>query len=235
MTACNGPGPLVPCNPSCGIGPTTHATHFSLAPGRYWTVGLLPLGWARFIDTPAATFADRWEVIGKDSVFAPLAPLLDIAALGGRPDQTVARMNAYLATLLERPERDEDKILRAHSALVDHEVTTVSEFASHAGMTVRTLERLSVAAFGFPPKLLMRRQRFLRSLSHFMLDPSLAWLATLDTQYVDQAHFIRDFKRFMDTTPRKYATQPHPVLWAASLAATATPRTPRCSTRWRGW
>ena len=221
MTLCTGPGPLENCSPSGGIGPTSRATHFSLEPGRYWSVGLTPLGWARFVDASAASFAERWEPVAEGSVFAPFAPLLEIVQ-DPDPEAVVAGINAHVIGLLAQPGRDEDKIRRAHAALVDPDVTTVAEFADHTGMTVRSLERLSHTAFGFAPKLLMRRQRFLRTLSHYMLDPSLAWLDTLDTQYVDQAHFIRDFKRFMDTTPRKYAKQPHPVLWAAARARAAT-------------
>lgn len=217
MSLCTGPGALEDCTPAGGIGPTSHATHFSLGTGRFWSVGLTPLGWARFIDAAASDYAERWEPISGDSVFAPFVPLLDVVQEDD-PDTVVDGINAHVGNLLHRPGRDEDKILRAHTAMVDPAVTTVSELADAAGMTVRTLERLSSAAFGFPPKLLMRRQRFLRSLSLYMLDPSLAWLETLDTQYVDQAHFIRDFKRFMDTTPRKYAALPHPVLWAAAQA-----------------
>ena len=222
MTLCTGPGPLENCSPSGGIGPTSHATHFSLEPGRYWSVAMTPLGWARFVDASAADYAERWEPVAEGSVFAPFrAPARNRA--GPRPRHGgCGHQRPHRLALLAQPGRDEDKIRRAHAALVDPEVTTVSAFADHTGMTVRSLERLSHTAFGFAPKLLMRRQRFLRSLSHYMLDPSLAWLDTLDTQYVDQAHFIRDFKRFMDTTPRKYAKQPHPVLWAAARARAAT-------------
>lgn len=221
MTACTGPGPLIRCNPSAGIGPTTHATRFSLAPGHYWTIGLLPLGWAQFIDTPASAFADRWEIIGDQSVFAPFAPLVGLVAISTDPDEAVARIDAHIVSLLSRPAPEEDAILRTHKALIDPAITTVVQLAERTGMTTRSLERLAHRAFGFMPKLLLRRQRFLRSLSQFMLDPSLAWIETMDTQYVDQAHFIRDFRRFMDTTPRKYAALPHPVLWAAAQARAA--------------
>lgn len=221
MSLCTGLGPLENCSPAGGIGPTSHATHFSLTPGRYWSVSLTPLGWERFTDASAADHAERWEPLLGSAVFAPFAPLLDIVQ-DEDAEAVVAGINAHVASLLHRPGRDEDKVLRAHSALVDPAVRTVAEFAEQAGMTVRTLERLCTTAFGFAPKLLMRRQRFLRSLSLYMLDPSLAWLETLDTQYVDQAHFIRDFKRFMDMTPRKYAALPHPVLWAAARARAET-------------
>lgn len=226
MTLCTGPGPLENCSPAGGIGPTSHATHFSLEPGRFWSIGLTPLGWSRFIDAPACDFAERWEPITSRSIFAPFEPLLAVVQ-NDDPDAVVEAICEHIMALLaSAPAGDEDKIRRAHAALVDPEVTTVAELATRAGTTVRTLERLSATVFGFPPKLLLRRQRFLRSLSLFMLDPSLAWLETLDTQYVDQAHFIRDFKRFMDITPRKYASQPHPVLWAAARARAATTGTP---------
>jgi hypothetical protein len=68
---------------------------------------------------------------------------------------------------------------------------------------------------------LLRRQRFLRSLAQFMLDPTLTWISTLDWHYVDQAHFVRDFKRFMSMSPSSYAARDHPVLRAAAQARTA--------------
>src|SRR3546814_969262 len=89
------------------------------------------------------------------------------------------------------------------------------------GLSERSVERLSRRAFGFPPKLLLRRQRFLRSLARFMLDPSMAWTATLDHHYYDQAQFIRDFQRFMGMRPGVYAARAKPILGAAALARAA--------------
>lgn len=218
MAACTGPGPLVDCNPICAIGPTTHATHFSLAPGRYWSISLLPLGWARFLGLRANEFADYWEVIGEDSPFSDFAPLLECDRRHQSLPKVAARIDKHLLSMLDRPARREEVIYKAHRALLDPEVNSVGALAEQTGIGVRALERLSLATFGFSPRLLLRRQRFLRSLGQFMLDPSLAWIDTLDSQYVDQAHFIRDFRRFMDTTPSAYAAQPHPVLWAAAKA-----------------
>ena len=94
----------------------------------------------------------------------------------------------------------------------------MADLADRLGISARSLERLSLRAFGFSPKLLLRRQRFLRSLAQFMLDPSLKWISTLDWHYVDQAHFVRDFQRFMTMRPSQYAAQDHPVLRSAARA-----------------
>jgi methylphosphotriester-DNA--protein-cysteine methyltransferase len=109
---------------------------------------------------------------------------------------------------------DEARIVALHRALVDPEVKTVAELVERAGGSQRTVERLSHRAFGFAPKLLLRRQRFLRSLAHYVLDPSLKWIGALDDQYHDQAQFVRDFHQFMGMTPRQYAAMDKPILGA---------------------
>ena len=79
-------------------------------------------------------------------------------------------------------------------------------------MGERSLERLCRRYFGFPPKLLLRRQRFLRTLAQFMFDTRLTWSKAIDGQYYDQAQFVRDFRSFMGMTPSEYADTPHPIL-----------------------
>ena len=78
----------------------------------------------------------------------------------------------------------------------------------------RTVERACHRAFGFSPKLLLRRQRFMRSLSDFMLDPTLKWIGAIDSHYHDQAQFVRDFRQFIGMSPRQYAALPKPLIGA---------------------
>jgi AraC-like DNA-binding protein len=202
-------------------GPTCHATQFVTGPMRAWGVGLLPLGWARLIQADAAGFADRFVDGTDESAFAALAPLLG-QIFGAQPDPAgeAARIDAFLLGLLaQRPEHeDEAKIRAAHGALLDTEIGAVGDLAERLAISPRSLERLSLKAFGFSPKLLLRRQRFLRSLAQFMLDPSLTWISTLDFHYVDQAHFVRDFRRFMGMSPSEYALLDKPVMRAAARA-----------------
>ena len=104
------------------------------------------------------------------------------------------------------------RIVAIHQAVIDPAISTVTQLVERVGASQRTIERTCQQAFGFSPKLLLRRQRFMRSLTQFMLDPSLKWIGALDGSYHDQAQFVRDFHEFMGMTPRDYAARPHPIL-----------------------
>jgi AraC-like DNA-binding protein len=219
-----GPAPLQRAPNLIATGPTSYTGHFTTGPARIWGVGIMPLGWARFVDAPAADFVDRICDGAAEPAFAAFAPLLE-RTFGAAPDPVAeaGRIDAFLLELLTArpPAPDETRIRAAHKVLIDEDISSVGEFAARLGISTRSLERLSHRVFGFPPKLLLRRQRFLRSLAQFMLDPTLTWISTLDWHYVDQAHFVRDFKRFMSMSPSTYAAKDHPVLRAAAQARAA--------------
>ena len=215
---------LQPLAPAILTGPTSRSQHFRLTGTiRSWGVGLLPLGWLRLIGAPAHAFVDRTVAVIDEPCCAQFLDLPAAVFSGSaHPAQEAQQIDAFLLEMLERnpPHEDETRVYAAHRALVDEDIGSVSQLAERLGMSSRSLERLSLKAFGFSPKLLLRRQRFLRSLAQFMLDPSLTWIRTLDFHYVDQAHFVRDFRSFMGMSPRRYGTLNHPVLRAAAQGRT---------------
>ncbi len=225
-----GDTPLNPSPAFSATGPTSKANRFRITSGRSWGIGLMPLGWSRLINAPASDYADRTIDGHQDTAFAPFRPLARalsnvVAAGSGDFAEELEIIESHMAALVAGPAQARPDIARSitaiNTALVDPELATVSDLADRVGMNIRSLERLSKRAFGFTPKLLMRRQRFLRSLSQFMLDPSLNWLSTLDYQYHDQAHFVRDFRRFMGMSPSAYAKLDKPFLIAAAQARMA--------------
>ena len=219
-----GAGPLQEVHKFSVTGPTSRACQFAAGKMRAWGIGLLPLGWSRFIGASADRYADRFVDGAEDLAFeqlATLAPALNRD--GADTKQEVGAIDSHLIALLRQPSDDVEqrRVDIAHKALLDSEVSTVAQFSDLVGMSPRTAERLSRRAFGFAPKLLLRRQRFLRSLSQFMLDPSMRWINTLDSHYHDQAHFSRDFSRFMGMSAREYARLDHPIMGAAAFARMA--------------
>ena len=200
-------------------GSTSTTIRFTVGTSRMWGVGLLPLGWAKFVGTPADKLADIL-VDGHDHpAFVEYAPLADsLFEVEPDPDGELARIGAFFSARLSRKLSDESRIVACHAALVDPDVATVAEMAEHTRLPSHTLERTCRRHFGFPPQLLLRRQRFMRSLAQFMLDPSLKWIGALDDHYHDQAQVVRDFHRFMGMGLREYANAPHPIIGAVMRA-----------------
>ena len=194
-------------------GPTSRSIHFKLKRGRAWGLGLQPAGWAKFANGPASAVADMTVDGSSHPAFALFAPIQRMLGPDEPDLATFAeRINEYLLEHLDRPSDRQDLIIACHGALRDPDVASVGELGERVGLGSRSLERLCARYFGFPPKLLLRRQRFLRSLSRFMLDDKANWSTAIDGQYHDQSQFVRDFRAFMGMTPGEYAERSHPIL-----------------------
>ncbi|HSJ79086.1 MAG TPA: AraC family transcriptional regulator [Erythrobacter sp.] len=203
-------------------GPTSRAMRFRIGSGRSWGIGLMPAGWALLTGVSAADYADRSVDGRSDRAFAPFTPLADALAVSdGDYIGELALIRTHMAQLCSAAPPVDPAIAALNAALVDPDTVTVADLATRMGVAVRSVERLSRRAFGFAPKLLLRRQRFLRSLERFMLDPDLTWLGALDCHYHDQSHFVRDFRRFMGMCPSDYARKDKPLLAAAARSRMA--------------
>ena len=195
-------------------GPSSLPVHFELGSTRMWGVGLFPLGWAKFCRGPATEMANR-VVDGEQNVaFANFAGLAG-ELFGDEPDEKreLAKLIACFRAL-NRTVPDEDRIVAIHAALVEPSVANVADFSDHTGLERRTLERLCLRYFGFSPKVMLRRQRFMRSLALFMLENAANWSEAMDSHYHDQAQFVREFRSFMGMSPGAYAAREHPILGA---------------------
>lgn len=222
-----GPGEARTCPDFTVTGPTSRAMRFRVGSGHSWGIGLLPLGWARLLAAPASDYADRFVDGLADPVFAAFRPLAAaLAASDGTRASELALIETHLTEILAAAgpadPAQEAAIMALNAALLDPDMLTVADIAAQLGVTARSVERLSRRVFGFPPKLLLRRQRFLRSLARFMLDPSRRWMDSLDCNYHDQSHFVRDFRRFMGMCPTEYARADKPLMMAAAQARAAT-------------
>ena len=194
-------------------GPSSRPIHFAMPRTRMWGIGFLPLGWAKFVRQPAADFANVICDGAAEPRLKAFVPLAD-QVFGAQSDEAAEldRIIAFFRKLPAPAPVDENRIVAVHSAMVDENLTSVSQLVARVAASQRTVERICGRHFGFSPKLLLRRQRFMRSLAQFMLDPSLKWIGAMDSHYHDQAQFVRDFREFMGVSPREYAATPHPIL-----------------------
>jgi hypothetical protein len=199
--------------PFTATGPSCQAVRFEVGATRLWGVGFLPLGWAKFVRAEAAQLANTVADGDAHPAFASFRAIArDLFGPGRDIEAEAARIGAHFLARIDEPLPDEERILAIHEALIDPEVVSVAVLVERTGGTPRTIERICRRAFGFTPKLLLRRQRFMRSLAQFMLDPSIRWSGAMDGSYYDQAQFVRDCKQFLGMTPRQYAVLDKPIL-----------------------
>jgi AraC-like DNA-binding protein len=178
------------------FGPTSRAYELTaLPPTRAIGVGLLPLGWAHFVGQPAHRFADRVEPL--QMVFDAAEPLLQALRETAGDDAARAVLDGFFLRLDEARPGPPPYLIRAHELLLDPQIATVEQVAARLGLSSRHLARLSLDMFGFPPKLLLRRQRFLRTMVALRGRPAESWATVLDEAYYDQSHFVHDCHRFL--------------------------------------
>lgn len=204
-------GAMVPAMAPALFGPTDRTRQFSSPAGGLLGVGLTPLGWVRLIGGNAGAIANKVMPLGDalgangDDLARSLRACEDDAARVALLDDTLVRR-------VRSGGKRSPQALKAHEVLVSGSARDVAEFAEQLGMQQAKLSRLCLRVFGFTPKRLLRRQRFLRTLGAVRdsLDRPLTEL--IDPAYYDQAHFNRDFKAFMGTTPGAYFSSPREVL-----------------------
>jgi AraC-like DNA-binding protein len=88
----------------------------------------------------------------------------------------------------------------------------VSSLVDDLGLSRRQLERKFLHVVGIPPKLLCRIVRFRRVCQALDHPEAQDWAGiAVMCGYYDQAHLIRDFREFSNTTPARFLSQRHEV------------------------
>ena len=190
------------------------ATVTAHGPAAMLGVGLTTLGWLALIGQPAHRLANR--VCSLADVHGPAALALHERACATEWAGVPALFDAYFGALAAAAPPADLAVMRAEQALISGNIESVQAFAEGLGLGERTCARLCQRAFGFTPKRLLRRQRFLRTLAEIgdRLDEPLA--ALLDGSYYDQSHFIREFKAYMGMTPLAYFSSPRQMMRRAA-------------------
>lgn len=91
---------------------------------------------------------------------------------------------------------------------------TLEELASHFSLSTRQFERNFLNFSGLNPKLFARIVRFQSALKKLNHPGKSMTKIAYETDYFDQAHFIRDFKLFTGMKPKEFVKYHQPnALW----------------------
>lgn len=197
------------------FGPTDRAMRVVTHDGSTAGFGLTPLGWQRLFDVPADALANRIAALGEFMGEPGEALHAAVAAADG-DDARAALFDRLLLDRLAWRTPNTDEAIRVDRALRDRP-TDVAAFADTAGMNPRALKRVCKRVFGFGPKRLLRRQRFLDTLGRVRVADEVSFTDLRDPSYFDQSHFNHEFHEFMGLSPRRYLSAPRPLMGHAAL------------------
>lgn len=155
-----------------------------------------------FVDAPFAELVD--QLADETALRRSLAREIAGTVHGADREDRLERLQAALVSALAgRRERGPSQLVRAAVGMLatEESATRIEALADHLGVSRRQLERRFRAEIGVTPKTLAMVLRFRRVLD--AIDRrSEDWPAiALRCGYFDQAHLIRDFKRFTGRTP----------------------------------
>ena len=178
------------------------------ANGRRGMVGVRfqPAGAGLLTDMPMRDTTDRWLTL-EQLELGWLERAAD-AVRSARDDRTrVAAIEQALLRRLEQATPLGDPIVAACiGAMRDslHRAST-ARLALTAGLSQRQIERRFEHAVGMSPRLLASILRFRAVFDALTADqPTPGVCAAIDTGYFDQAHMIRDFRRFAGAPPQAF-------------------------------
>lgn len=190
------------------FGPTSRAGYVECGRGTLFGIGLTPLGWARFFGDGADEAADR--VVPPEGLLAAEAAFVLRELHAGRPAPGL--FDEWLLGRLERTAPEPESVGTIFGLLADASLISAAALSLRSGIAPRPLVRETRRHFGFAPKLLLRRARFLRALLAVGgLDQGARAEAIAAAGYWDRSHFVRDCQSFLGMPLRDFLRLSKPI------------------------
>lgn len=199
-------------------GTITRAMEMTTRGGVTIGIGISPLGWARLFDAPASQVRDR--IVPLDTMMDPalVEELVSLLRDSDRGEEVKAILDTFFLRHLKPPHPDQADVSRVMALLKDKGTTDLDLAAQRHGITPSRLRRIANRHFGYPPKKLLMRARFMRSFLPMIMGPRRSDFTLIGDEYVDISHYLRDAKRFLGTTPSRFMARPTPYLDAVLRA-----------------
>ena len=170
--------------------------------GAVFGIKFTPGGFRPFVDESVASFTNR------TCEASPILPL--VAELPRDPSQPDARLveraESVLLDHLPAVDGRVAEVGRLVQAIADQrEIVRVEQVVPLADMSLRALQRLFREYVGVGPKWVIQRYRLFEAAERLMAGDVDGAQVAHELGYFDQAHFIRDFKSMVGSSPRAFA------------------------------
>ncbi|KQT33567.1 hypothetical protein ASG29_05910 [Sphingomonas sp. Leaf412] len=188
------------------FGPSSYAGYLESHGGTLVGVGILPMGWAALFGGDISRHANR--VVPLVAIDPGAAALVRALHEGEEPD---AAFDAWLRERLSHGRPVDPRIAQLFALLHDPAIYRIETIAEMLHMTQRTLAAFTRGHFGFTPKLLLRRARFMRALSGVLSQPEDGAALIEAAGYWDRSHFLRDSHLFLGCSVRDFLKRRGPL------------------------
>jgi len=174
--------------------------------GRVFGVKFKPGGFYPFVQSPVSQFTNA--SISFRDVFGIDSKALEEALLS-REDE--GEMITLAENFLRERLPGQDKHVRFINEIVDciiahREITKVDDVVSQLNLNKRMVQRLFRQYVGVSPKWVIKRYRLHEVAERLAEGEVVDWPGmVVELGYSDQAHFIKDFKTIVGSTPAEYA------------------------------
>jgi len=174
--------------------------------GGVFAMKFTPSGFYPFAKTPISTLTDR--VVTLDEVFGADAARLEQDVLSSDDDAPrITIVEEFLRSRSPQPDENVARISQIVYAVArDRTVLKVEDLVERYELPKRTLQRLFAKYVGVSPKWVIQRYRLHEAAEQLAADADVSQSTlALTLGYSDQAHFVRDFKAVVGTSPASYA------------------------------
>ncbi len=173
--------------------------------GGAFAIKFRPGGFYPFVRASLSTFTDR--VFPLDRVWGKAGARLARNILGEDHD---GRRIEIAEDFLRACEPAVDEALNLIKEIVqaiesDRRLARVDDLVERFGLPTRKLQRLFAKYVGVNPKWVIQRYRLHEAAAQLTSGASTQSALAIELGYSDQAHFIRDFKAIVGTSPAAYA------------------------------
>ncbi len=193
------------------FGPSSNLINCKYDGGRLIGVGLTPIGFSRIFG-PCAYKATNSIVEIKELL--PKFPmelsqkLHNCEAIG----DIAQILDDFVQGLIKKP-RHSEQIAKAFWHIInDNHEMPIDEVSQVLGIGEHQLRRISKRYFGFTPKILLRRTRFLKSIVSLINNPNLSGTEIIESDYFDYSHFVKDCYEFFGMSPREFLEIDAPLM-----------------------
>jgi AraC-like DNA-binding protein len=174
--------------------------------GEVFAVKFRPGGFYPLVRVPISTFTDTTVSLGD--VFGADGDALERAVLSEDEDASrITVVEHFLRRRRPDPDGNAARVAEIVYAVAgDRALSKVEHLVDRYGMNKRMLQRLFAKYVGVSPKWVIQRYRLHEATEQMAAAPAISQSALASALgYSDQAHFVRDFKTAVGTSPATYA------------------------------